>query len=95
MDQSEIEDIVPFEFLEKGIERLLGVQDEDDEFEYDESKPIIPQIECYAEAHGIVLNTGWKVVLAKAFKKQIFAKKKKTISDEYIEKWTKLFESLV
>lgn len=94
IEHSEIEDIIPFDFIEKGIDRLLGVQDEDDEFEYDETKPLVPQIEGYASGHGIILEKGWKVELAKAFKKQVFSKKRKAIPADVLDKWVKLFEKL-
>lgn len=95
LEQSEIEDLVPFSFIEKGIERMLGVQDEDDEFEYDAAKPLVPQIEAYAMERGIVLEKGWKVELAKAFKRQVFARKKKIIPNDTLDKWTTLFEKLL
>lgn len=95
IEQSEIEDLIPFAFIEKGIEKLLGVQDEDDEFEYIEGKPLVYQITSYAIEHNIDLKKGWKVELAKSFKKQIFAKKKKEIPATTLDQWTKLFDKLI
>ena len=95
MENSEIEDLIPYEFLKKSIERLLSVQDEDDEFEYNEDESLIPQIENYANKHHVKLTTGWKVDLAKAFKKQASLKKNKKISKKYLNQWIKLFQNFV
>ncbi len=89
---SEIEDLIPFDFLEKAVEKLLGVQDEDDEFEPEDGKPILLQIEEYANDRSIELEPGWKVKIAKNFKKTIFGKKKKSIPDKYLNMWIHLFE---
>lgn len=94
IEQSEIEDIIPFGSIARAVDRLLGVQDEDDEFEPEEGKPILPQIEEYAKNRGIELKQGWKVPLAKAFKKALSGKKPKVIPDEYIKMWIALFEKL-
>ena len=91
IESSEIEDIVPYELIEKGVDRLFGVQDDD--FEPDEGKPIVPQIEEYAEEHNITLKKGWKVDLAKEFKRQISSKKKKSVEEAYLKEWTELFET--
>ena len=94
IDQSEIEDLIPFDFISKPVEKLLGVQDEDDEFEPESGKPILPQIESFAKERGIELKQGWKVIVAKAFKKAIFGKKQRKIPEEYEKQWVALFEKL-
>ncbi len=95
MENSEIEDLIPYEFIKKAIERLLGVQDEDDEFVPNANEPILPQTENYANEHKIELPQGWKVNLAKAFKKQTLSKKKKKIPKKYLDIWIKLFKNFV
>ena len=94
MEHSEIEDLIPFSLIENAVEKLLGVQDEDDEFEPETGKPIIPQIEKFAENRGIKLEQGWKVQLAKFFKKKLLGRKPKKVSDEYIKFWIKMFEKI-
>ncbi len=94
IDGSEIEDLVPYDYISSKIDRLLGVQDEDDEFEYEKNKPIIPQIEDYCLKHSIVLETGWKVEIARAFKHNLFSKKKKNLPEEYLHMWEALFNKL-
>lgn len=93
MDNSEVEDIIPYSLLEKGIRHFFHfLEDEDFEDEYDDAKPIVNQIEKFASDNNINLEKGWKVELAKAAKKALFKAKEEKISNEYIEKWIKLFE---
>lgn len=94
--QSEIEDFVPYVLIARAVEKLLGVQDEEDEFEPEEEKPLIPQIEEYAAERDIILSKGWKVEVARAFKKtvSITGKKKKEIPEQYINMWIELFKKL-
>lgn len=96
-DQSEVEDLIPYEFISKAVERLLGVQEDDDEFEPESDKPILPQIEAYAQERGIVLHNGWKVELSKSFKKVLSfsGRKKKAIPDVYLNMWERLFEMIM
>lgn len=95
IENSEIEDLIPFDIISRSVDRLLGVQDEDDEFEPEEGQPLVPQIENYSIEHNIELKKGWKVDLARAFRKAILGKKKKKVPDEYLTMWTKLFQKLV
>ncbi len=94
VDQSEVEDLIPYDFISKSIEKLLGVQDEDDEFEPENGKPILPQIESFASKRGIVLEQGWKVTVAKAFKRVLLGKKLRKIPDENLEMWVRLFDAI-
>ena len=94
VEQSEVEDLIPYDFISRAVEKLLGVQDEDDEFEPESGKPILPQIEAFAHNRGITLDLGWKVTVAKAFKKALFGKKQRVIPKDYLEKWILLFEKL-
>lgn len=94
IEQSEVEDLIPYEFISRAVEKLLGVQDEDDEFEPESGKPILPQIEAFARDRGITLDRGWKVTVSKAFKRALFGRKQRVIPEDYLEKWTLLFEKL-
>lgn len=93
IENAEVEDLIPFEFLRKGINKLFNDVDEDEEqFDdvYDENRPLIPQIEDYAKAHSVELDKkGWKVELAKSAKARIL--KSKDLGDS-IEAWEKLFK---
>lgn len=91
---SEIEDLIPFSLLQRGINRLfISVEDVQFEDEYDSDKAILPQIESFARAHGIQLESGWKVTLAKSAKQALKSKTAEKIEKSYVEAWDKLFNS--
>lgn len=96
IENAEVEDLIPYVFLSKGINKLFSQVDEDDEqFDdiYDEGRPIVPQIEEYAKAHSIELDKkGWKVELAKSAKARII--KSKDIGDA-VAIWEKLFKKFI
>ena len=94
MDNSEVEDIVPFELIKRGINRMfLSVEDVEFEDEYDNTKPILPQIESFAKRNSVELKEGWKVVLSKDFKQILKNKKANDVSSIHIAKWVKLFKA--
>ena len=77
------------------VQTFLRADDEDDDgFEFEEGKPILPQIECYAKERGIELPTGWKVDIAKAFKRRMFGKKRISIPSDSMKMWVELFKKL-
>ena len=91
IENSELEDIIPYKLLLNGINRLfLEVYDESFEDIYNESSPILPQIENFAKKNSIELKSGWKVELAKSVKQQM--KNKTTKNIDNIETWKELFE---
>lgn len=94
IENAEIEDLIPLEYMEKGINKLFNDIDEDEEtFEefYESSKPLIPQIEQFAQNYSMELDKGWKVELAKSAKSRIV--KAKEIESETLNLWKKLFDS--
>lgn len=95
VDNSEVEDMMPYSLLEKGISHLfMMVEDESFDEAYDETKPIVPQIEKFASENDIELPAGWKVDLAKAAKQRLLGKKVPSFDEKYREMWQKLFTSL-
>lgn len=95
MSDSEVEDLVPFSLLKRGINRLfISVEDELFEDVYDDKKPILPQIESFAQVHNISLEAGWKVTLAKAFKQAIKNTAGDKVEEKYVSIWLKLFETI-
>ncbi|WP_257670793.1 AAA family ATPase [Parapedobacter tibetensis] len=95
IEKTEVEDLIPFALVKKGIDRLFNSLDEVDfEDSYSNDNPIVPQIETFADTNGIELEKGWKVGLAMAAKAQLKSKKADAIPKEYIEKWTNLFNAL-
>ncbi len=96
IENSEVEDLIPFTLIKKGVDRLFNSLDEKDfEDDYDNKNPIVPQIEKFAEATGIDLEKGWKVGLSMTAKVQLRNKKADTIPQDFIDRWTKLFSAFL
>ncbi len=49
----------------------------------------------FAKTNGIELEKGWKVGISIAAKAQLKSKRIDTMPQEYIEKWTKLFNAFL
>src|ERR1700722_10841244 len=67
----EVEDLFPPKFIARIVDRYLPKpSDIGEEFSdgLKEGAPIVPQIEAYAKKHGIELELGWKVDIAKRVK---------------------------
>lgn len=92
INNAEIEDIIPFKYLENGINKILGYNEEA-EFKdfYNPEEAIIPQIEKFASDFNINLNEGWKVDLAKSTKIRIL---KDRNLDKAPEGWLSLFSKI-
>lgn len=93
-DNVEIEDMIPYNCLSKGINKLFKDLDEFD-FEddiYNKNEPLIPQLEHIADEKNIVLPNGYKVELAKLAKKKI-----SDIDDnsDYVNSWIELFNKII
>jgi hypothetical protein len=87
LNDSEIEDIIPFRCLEQGITRLF--RDIEDEFIPDQNMPLIPQLESFAQKYNIQLPKGYKVPLAKGAKRKIIDTNK---TDAIVSVWVNLFK---
>lgn len=92
MENSEMEDLVSYEVLEKPLIRML--RDCDDDFEYNENQPLVNQLTDFAKQNEIDLGKGWKVELSKSVKVAL-QKPKIHIHDDTIEKWIKLFNEFL
>lgn len=93
-ENSEIEDIIPFNCLSKAVDKLFNTIDDFD-FEdsiYNTNAPLINQIESTAKNNHILLPPGYKVELAKAAKDKILKLGK---DHEYISIWTDLFKKII
>lgn len=96
MDGSEAEDLMSFQLLQKGINKIFSSVDEPEfQDKYDPKKPIVDQIELFAGENSIELEKGWKVNLAMNFKIQLKNKKPTDIPDGYLEMWIKLFNDFL
>jgi len=91
----EIEDIMPNEELARIFAKKYRRVNSEDEFDYiyDKNKPIIPQMEKFANENGYNLEKGWKVELAKDFQKSFDRIIDRTPA-ELKEKWEKLFSKI-
>lgn len=94
MENSEVEDLLPYGLQEKGIDRLFRNCDEEFEDQYLNKQPIVPQIEEFAKKSNVELEKGWKVELAKAVKQRLKNKTAGKIEEEYVRKWEQIFEKL-
>ncbi|WP_312423184.1 hypothetical protein, partial [Epilithonimonas sp.] len=96
IEKSEVEDLIPFSLIKKGVDRLFNSLDEVDfEDNYNKEIPVVSQIETFAKANGIVLEKGWKVGISMTAKAQLKNKKSDDIPKEYVDKWTKLFNAFL
>ncbi|MBS7565770.1 ATP-binding protein [Mucilaginibacter sp. Bleaf8] len=95
LDNSEVEDLLPFQLIKKGIDRLFNSLEVDFEESYDNSLPIVPQIESFASRNEVELEKGWKVPLAMTTKTQLKNKKIDSVNSEYIERWKNMFNALM
>ena len=60
LEDSEVEDLVPFKLLSRKIDRYFNTDLDFGEY-YDDSKPLIPQLETFAKDNNIPLEHGYKV----------------------------------
>ena len=93
---AEIEDLWPPEFMADVITRTLRGPEEDFSDALRAGEPIVPQVEAYAERHGIVLEKpGWKVGVAERAKARLLREPALISPDsEYAEAWVRLFKKL-
>lgn len=96
IEKSEVEDLIPFSLIKKGVDRLFNSLDEIDfEDTYNKDIPVVSQIETFAENNGIDLEKGWKVGISMVAKAQLKSKKADAIPKEYVDKWIKLFNAFL
>lgn len=90
----EIEDLIPADELARVFSKeYRGKQTEDFDDLVDGAKPIVPQMEAFAEQNGYTLELGWKVELARAVQKVASRIEKNTVP-ERLKLWKKLFDKL-
>lgn len=87
---SEIEDLLPAALLVDSFDRQFRHEDSISSEDLDLTKPIVPQLEAYAQENKIVLELGWKVEIAKRMKQKFSG----DVPDDLLEKWTGLFKAL-
>lgn len=94
--EAEIEDLIPPTFLADIVDRWQRMSDPEDEFSLalQAGKPIVPQIEAWAAKHGLTLEKGWKVEIAKRFKQLALTRGIEAFDEAVLAKWVTLFEKM-
>lgn len=94
VDGSEVEDLIPPEFIADAVDREYRVSEPENEFaSYRKSGPIVPQIQNWATAQGLTLEHGWKVPLARRVKQQLLNRGLDRIDAKLQEQWVNLFKA--
>ena len=93
---AEIEDLMPEEIMTRPVEFLINNRDFNFENEYDNSQPIIRQIEKWGKEFNVDLPLGYKVQLAKDVKQEMLKSKfRGNVNDEYVSVWKQLFDQII
>lgn len=92
VSNAEIEDILPTNIIAREIEREL-LRRASDYFTdvVDTDKPLVPQVEEFAQRHQIELPKGWKVDIARRVKEQLL-KQTADVDKALEEQWKRLFD---
>jgi hypothetical protein len=88
---SEIEDLLPPEFLGDVVDRWERRSDTAFKDVLKAGQPIVPQIEAWATAEGITLEEGWKVDLAREAKKRALNLGLGKFDKDVVAMWARLF----
>lgn len=89
---AEIEDLMDRKVLVAAVDRRFRNAENLFELVFDKTRPIVPQIEKWATDEGLDLELGWKVDLAKDYKRLIVARGLDGTDDDTVSLWVKMFE---
>lgn len=93
IEESEVEDLIPLELIERFVIRLSRGIEADFLDMYVDSKAFLPQIEQFFKGNGIALPLGWKVDLAREVKMSILNPRlSKHITNDVEKVWGELFQ---
>ena len=95
-EEAEVEDLFPADFIAYVVTRYLRGPDEEFSDVVVPEQPMVPQIEKYAGKHGIKLEDGWKVEVAKRVKERLL--QRPDLLDNlspYVERWETLFKTFL
>lgn len=92
VENAEIEDLLPLQFLSRIVDRIWRQSDEAFEDAAKPGEPVVDQIVSWAKSQGIDLPEGWKVELAKEAKKVGLSRGIGAFDDEVVATWTAIFE---
>lgn len=93
LENAEVEDLIPFTLLENHLTKVFrNVEDEEIGDIIRDDEAILPQIQNFAKKHGVPLEQGWKVDLARHVKQRLLSDKgKREVTEHVMENWKKLF----
>lgn len=92
---SEVEDLVPIDLVGAAVDRLYRTAETPFAERMEAGRPIIGQIEEWAQQEQIELEVGWKVGLAIRVKQALLNKGATGIPDEYAKRWEALFIRMI
>lgn len=95
IDNSEVEDIIPYELLQRPIDKLFNNIDLDFSLSYKLEQPLIQQIEQYAKDNNVELQDGYKVELARQFKQMILLRIHTYSDEKTIGIWKNIFDKII
>lgn len=91
---AEVEDLLPPNLIIQHVDRLFKEPNEPFADVYVAGRPIVDQIESWAQKHQIALVLGWKVELAKRVKQALLQRGPRAVTDEVLDRWATLFAAL-
>ena len=93
-EESEVEDLLPTAFLAAAIDRWERRAQTPFADVVEEGRPVVPQVEQWAEAQKLELPRSWKVELAKQVKQRALDLGVAHFDGKTVERWQRLFEAL-
>lgn len=92
---SEIEDLIPTKFFASVVDRWERRPEVPFSDLAEAGRPIVQQVENWAEQNGITLELGWKVEVAKRAKQRALTIGIEEFDDATVQRWTQLFEAFI
>jgi hypothetical protein len=92
-ENSEIEDLMPFDIMAEEMDRLEREPDTRLADVIKVGEPFVGQVEAWAKREGVTLEDGWKVTLAVKVKQRLLNKGLAAVPDDIVERWVKLFDT--
>ena len=92
-DNSEIEDLFPFDLLAEEIDRIEREPETRLADVIRQEEPFVGQVETWANDQGVDLDQDWKVRLAKRAKQRALEKGISGFNGDVIERWVRLFHA--
>ena len=93
--ESEVEDLFPVEFLAQVVDRWQRRPEVLFSDGVKKGRPVVPQIQEWADSQKLELPDFWKVELAKRAKQRALDIGLAHFDDETIERWQRLFSTLI